>query len=358
METSVEKTTYSDSELQKIGYTNEGLQVIADIYKDLTIAGVDDKDGYAKVLKARIELRDIRNDIRKKGKALREGANTFISTVIKRESELILITSPIEEDLEAKEAVIDAEIEAIKKEKIRKENDRIQNRINSLAKFNYAVDYIIAKEMSEEKFNELITQAEIEFTETQNRLEEERLEEQRKKEQADFELKVELERLQAERHEFERLKEEQAVRDAAIKIAQDAREAKIKAEQDRISQQQRIEREKIEADKKAFEAAKEKAEQERRDAIGAEKARLADIEQARIDAEQKLIREAEEKKEADRLEALRPDKEKIAEFAVEIVNLMSKIPACDTKEGKQILNVALNHMNDAYTSIQLSLKQD
>lgn len=79
------------------------------IVKDLT-----DKNAIAEVKKNRIELRDARVKITKRGKELRDDANKFAKAVIEKEKELVAIITPEEQRLQSIE---DESAELIETEK-------------------------------------------------------------------------------------------------------------------------------------------------------------------------------------------------------------------------------------------------
>lgn len=85
------------------------LQKLADQYKDLTINGVEDKEGYEKVKAARKELGEMRILITKTGKSAREEARRYANSVIEKEKEYLGIITPTEDDLKSKIEAIDEE---------------------------------------------------------------------------------------------------------------------------------------------------------------------------------------------------------------------------------------------------------
>lgn len=73
----------------------------------LTINGIDDKEGYAKVDAARKELKRYRNQIQNTGKAFRADAILFQKSVIALENELVAMIEPTEKRLnEMQDAII------------------------------------------------------------------------------------------------------------------------------------------------------------------------------------------------------------------------------------------------------------
>ena len=104
-----------DLDLAKFEPTTAALTEMAESFKCLIIKGVDDKVGLKAVHDARITLRNARGAITRRGKEMREDALMFQKKVIKKESELIALIQPVEQDLAAKEDAIEAEKEKIKR---------------------------------------------------------------------------------------------------------------------------------------------------------------------------------------------------------------------------------------------------
>ena len=91
------------------------LTEVADGYRSLTIAGIDDKEGYEKVHAARMDLKARRVVVEKTAKAARQKALDFQKLVISHEKELIGIIEPLELSLHAMENAVDEEKERIKR---------------------------------------------------------------------------------------------------------------------------------------------------------------------------------------------------------------------------------------------------
>jgi hypothetical protein len=290
-----------ESSLQILDKRESKLIELADKYKGLTIAGHDDKEGYKKVREARIELKNERVAVENDAYELRENAIKFQKSVIAREKELVAIISTTEKNLQEEETKYTKALEAIRVEKERNERDRIQNRIKALAKFKYALDLYEVSTMPDDKFNELITQVEIDFNTEQERIAAEKAEEER--------LRVEeYERLRSERIALEKEKAEQLAREKELRLQEIDRAEKA-----------RQENEKIAAERRRFEEEK----RQHAEAIRQEQVKKEAAERAKIEEEEKAKREAKElanalerdKREAIRQEALKPDKEKLFQYA-------------------------------------------
>lgn len=327
-----------DQELVKANVTD---QVLAELqtFKSLTIKDVNDKEGYKKVYEARIQCKNTRVLAVKICKKGREEALEEQRRWISKEKEVVGKIEDVEVALQAEQDRIDLEKERLRQEEERKENARIQARVDALAKFNYAVDFYELKIMEEEQFKSLLVHAETEFNKEQERLAEiERLkkEEQERLIRVADEQEAERKRLDdqaaALRAEQEKIAKEQAEREAAIRREQEKREAEIRAE-----------REKLEAEKRAIEQARQREIEEKKRQDELTRARAEAAEKARIEAETKARREAEEKELADqkvkaeieRQESLRPDKEKLVSFAGAIT--LVNPPEVKSKEAAKVL---------------------
>lgn len=334
--------------LQVLDAREEGLKKLAADFSELKINGLEDVEGFKKVSGARKTLKAERVQIEKDAKELREGALRFQKVVIAREKELIAIIEPVENFLSIQEKAVEDEKERIRAENKRKEAERIQVRVNALAVLGHAIDFIDAAGMTDEQFNERLTQAQIDYDQEQER----RLAEQRAKEEEEKRLaaeRAEILRIGAENEEKERaikaeqerIAKEQAEREAAIKAEQARKDAEIKAEQHKLA-----------AERRAYEEQKAREEAEKKRQIELEEARKQAAEKARIEAEEKAKREAEEKikaeerakEEALRLEKLRPDKDKLMTYADSIAATVS--PALSDQSALDILQYAEDALRD------------
>ena len=216
-----------DLNIEKFNPTKVELNSKVVKYKSLTITGVDDKVGYALVDTARKDLKQIRVDITKKGKELRDDANKFAKAVIAKEKELVSIIEPLEKELKAKQDEVDLII--AKEDRKVLLPDR-QEKLKSI-EIELSDDEILemdsdvfAKFFNEKKF-QYLEDKEIERVEAENKKKrEQELEDARKEGEARarIEAEHEAERVKAEAKE----KEEQAERDRLAKIKQEEEESK------------------------------------------------------------------------------------------------------------------------------------
>jgi hypothetical protein len=203
------------------------LRELADSYKDITINGVDDTDGYDKAKSARKELGDWRIKITNSGKAFREDALAYQREVIRQEKEHLKIITPIEDALKAM-------IESVDDEKKREERKiLLPSRRGMLKEIEADLTDDQILDMDEKAFSEYYTATKM----------------------------VLLERRDAER----RAEEVEKVRLEQIEKAKEEASARA-VEEERT----RVEREKAEAERKAAEAERISAEEEARKKTEAE----------------------------------------------------------------------------------------
>jgi hypothetical protein len=321
MTTEIQISTFIETELEKFDVTTEALQDLVEPVKALKINGVDDREGYVKVREARLMLKNKRVEIEKSGRALRDNALKFQKAVIVRQTELVSIIEGEEIRLKREEEQYEEERERIRMENERKETERIQSRINALAKYSWAIDFYEAKIMPEEEYLKLLETAEAEFIKEQQRIAAEK-EEQEKLQ------RLEQERLRKDREELELLRAEQSKREAEMKAEQERiakqqaeKEQAFRLEQDRIRKEQEEREAALKAERNKLEAEKRRIELEEAKKEAAEKARIEAEQLEQRKAETKRLQEEEAIREAKRQEALKPDKEKLLDFADRILAL-------------------------------------
>lgn len=238
-------------------------------YKELSIKGVDDKEGYIEMHKAKMVLVKTRTDIKKDGKSLRDLTNDFNRAVLKKEKDLIEIIEPLEIDLadklkfidEAKEKIARIELLPARKERLKLLNTELSD------------DEITAMDATE--FQTFCNEAKSKQLAAQ-----------------EASIKAESDRIETERLKLENDKKEEETRKVA------AEEARKQAERD-------------------IEIAAKKAEQDKQDAIEAEKKKAAEEKQAIIDENnrkesERIKKEKDAKKEeADRIVKEEEDRKKI-----------------------------------------------
>ncbi len=278
-------------------------------YSDITILP-DDKAAYAMVMSGLRECRDIRlacDEWHKTNKAWILKAGKHYDAEKRRVHGLI---EPIESSLKSARQAEDDRIEAIKQEKIRKEEVRVQNireKIDAIrgfsnipqtmpaARIEELMTELITVLIDDETFQEFADEAQAAKIEASNILF------QMKQAREKFEQEQAAAKAEAER--LEKIRKEQEVATAKIKAEQEAIEIekrKLQEEKDRIEREKREEQERIdrtEFERKAKEEAKIQADKDAKEAV----------ERKAKEKEEKERREAEKKAKK---EARRPDKEK------------------------------------------------
>lgn len=309
-------------------------------YSGLTISGVDDKAGFAKVVSARKDVKAVRVHVEKERKALVDDAVKWQRQVNEAAKGITNQLVEIEGPLQKLEDDYLAEKERIKQEAERLRKEKIQNRVQvimSVSGVNFnGISYLLGK------FS--VNHADVETlpdSDFQSKIEA---------------LEAEYQIILVEKQEAERIAKEEAERLEAQRKEQEAAAAELKRQQEEIA----AERKRLDDEKAEHEAAL-KREQEEKDAearriqeeadrAAAEEKRLADLEaakkeaaeQARIEAELKAKRDADAKAEADRLAkekeakrlARRPDIDKFADMKAKIFAVVDSY-AFKTPEGIQ-----------------------
>jgi len=313
-------------ELQKFNTTDAAIATMRQNYMGLTVKDLDDREGYEKIHIARMDCKQKRVQVTKKGKELREDAVKFQKAVIAEEKRIIDQIIPIEDHLTDEETRIDEEKERIKAEAAAKEVARIQARVNRLfalgCRFDgtlYSYDDLFVPQaqigtLDDARFGDICTAIEKLTAEKERR----RIEEQA------LILKVQQEQ-EAERQHL-------AEEAARIKAEQGRIEAEQEKERQRLAAESKAiqdEKDRLAREKKAAEDATLKVEQDKLRAIemetakaeAAEKARLAEIERVRLEAEEKIRKEEKARIAAERKAQRRPDKEKLLEYARAITDI-------------------------------------
>lgn len=203
--------------LEKFNPTRAELLSLADEGRKLVINGIDDAEGYAAVHTYRMKLKQSRVQIAKIGKEAREEALAYQKKVIAYEKELIGIIEPIEQDLQAKQDAIDEEKARLERIAL------LPSRKEKLTEIGLTVDDDFLIAMDVDAFQEFYDSKKFEYIaerEAKIKADEEKL-------AADKNALEEAQRLDAAKKEAEKQAQEKAVRDAEI--------AKAKAEEDKLA---------------------------------------------------------------------------------------------------------------------------
>lgn len=334
------KETFVEQELKKFDVVESKLQELAEAGRGLKISSIDDKQGIENVKRARINIKNERVRIEKKGKELRDEANKFNKAVLAKEKEYLAIIIPVENELQAEENKIEQEKQRIEAERKEAEQKKIQDRIIKMAAVGYVIDYNRAASLSDADFALELNDATNQYNAEQKRIADEkesaRIESERLAEVAK-QQDAERNRLAAE---AARIREEQDRKQREIELA----EQKLRLEQEAVERERKqqiehqeqlrlaAEREqklKEENERKLKEAA-EKAEADRLAAIEAERLRIKKEQADKLERER--LAEIERKRQID----LAPDKEKLLLLAKSIDSF--ELPALSMPEAEKIIN--------------------
>lgn len=248
-------------ELVKYDVTEAALQTYRDEFLPLTIAGLDDIEGYEKVKQARLFIRGERVNVEKRRVELKAHSLEYGRAVDAEAKRITVAILEVEEHLIAEQKKIDDEEARIKFEK--EQREKLPDRLAKLAE--------VGTEISEA---ELLTLDDNAFAEVLISL-----------------VSAKLERRRLEQEE---------------------RDRQQKADQERIDAEKRaIEQQKLDAEREA----KHKAEVEEAARLAAENAKREAGEEARRKEAERIAAEKAVILELERIEAERPDQEKLHRFA-------------------------------------------
>ena len=240
------KSTHMETlNIEKFNPTVAEINALVSKYATLEIKSIDDKAGYIAVDTARKELKKVRVEITKTGKAMREEAVAFQKAVIAKEKELVELVEPTEKALEAKQDAIDLE-----KEK-QKRIGLLPERKAKLETIGYEWGNIDLLALDDTQFDTLFNQKNAEYLAEKERLmreEQEKLEAEKRKIQEEKEAKEREARRQEELDLARKQAAEQAIKDAERKAKEEA-EQKIREEEQKIAAE-KAEQEKLEKQKK------------------------------------------------------------------------------------------------------------
>lgn len=312
-----------DMNVVKLNVTDQEIAKMKADYLPLKIKGIEDKAGLKAVYDARQIVKKTRVGVEKHAKDLKESALAWQRKVNTEKDRIVGELETIESHLQSEEDTIAAEKERLRIEAEKKEQAIVQARVDQLTQYGYEINIHFLKSLSEADFLAVVATAKSEYEkQLAGKAEEKRL--------AD----AEAARLKAEREELQRLREQQAEaqrvineNNARIKKEQEEKDAAIRAEQKKIEDDKRA----MELQKEqAAEAKRREEEMKLAREQAAEAARLKAIEDSVREAKEKAEAERLAKEEENRQLALRPDKEKLQSFA----NTLSALQLPDVKDEK------------------------
>jgi len=320
----------------------EQLREILSKASAVQIADVNDKKGMTLARELRLKLKNIRVDVEKTRKALKEESLREGKAIDGMANIIKYLIVPAEERLQEQEDTakrIEAErIAAIAdKRRIELENYEVDCSCFDLgAMTDEAYETLRSTSEAGHKAKKAAEEAE------RKRLEDERIaKEKAEAEQREKERK-ERERIEAENSELRKKQEEAERRAEEERKAREAEAARIEAE--RQKEREAAERKAAE-ERKQQEAEKAKLEAELRKKQEEEEARKA-AEVARIKAD----KEAEQKKLA------APDKEKLDMLKDDMLKL--SIPSVSSDDAIKVIEEVRNHLNAAYKAINAFTRKE
>ena len=316
MSSILEVTKEQYPELVKLRRQDTAIAELAEKFSALTITGIDDREGYEAVHKARMVCVKTRTGIENIRKELKADALEYGRRVDAEAKRITALLEPIENRLVAQQKAVDDAKAAIARKREEEAIAAALVRVDQLAKYGCFAALSAVRGMTDEQF-----QAELNAAKSKHEAEQQRKAEEaeriRKEDEAraakDAELKAkeaELARIEAEQ-KAERAKA-QAVIDEANRIERE-RLAKIEAEQ-------RAEAERLASIKREAEAKQAIAE-------AAERARLTEIKRIELEKEEEQRRQEAKRIADEKAEAEKPYREKLLGIAKAVDDLLDKAPA-------------------------------
>lgn len=286
--------------------TKAELQKMATEYKDLTIKGIDDKEGFKKVHEAEMILKKTRVTISKTRKAFTDPKNAEIKQAIELEKEMLSIISPIEENLKNQKKAIEAEKERIKEEEAAKKREALQKRVDELAKYDFVYSNLFKlSEMDETEYSDLVSEVKENFEVAENERKEREAAEELERKKSSIKSMI----LNAKTIE-DLVSAESFARDHKIDFLSfqedfKTKESMIKHEEEK----KKFEEEQIKLQEEKDQIAREKEEKKRKEE---EEKKL---EEARKEAAEKAKKEEQERMERETVEKAKKEKEEAEKLA-------------------------------------------
>lgn len=341
-----------NTELIEYSVTDAQINEMSEKYMPLKLSGVNDKEGYKKIVEYRKETKKVLSNIECRRKDNNKDANLFVKNNNLEAKRLTALVLPINLHLTEQENIVKVHIERLKAEEQKRLDDRHQKQIETLIAagavfsghsymyFNDSDSTFITDadiwNFSDEQFKIIVLEVE-KWKKSENDIKE-AAEQIRKEKEAEQSRVAEEQRIAQEKIEKQQAKMDKQA--AEIKAAQD----KIESDKLAIKEAEEARLNKIESDKQALIQA-EKDEKER---LAREKRHAEEIEAAKIKATQEAKEKAEkeakqkeldkiesdkkEKAKQAKIESLRPDKEKLIAYATTMLDV--KRPDLNSEEAK------------------------
>ena len=331
----------TEKQVVKYDVTEAAISEMRNLYMDLTITDIEDKESFDQVHSARMVVKGKRVAVENQRKVFKKDALEYGRKVDAEAKKIFELLAPIEDHLTAEEKKVTDEQKRIKEEKERLEKEKIKGWGLLLADINIHRDFFDLASMTDEEFNTFYNTGLQAFNDNAALLAAEKIEKERLEKEREELRKAEDERLKKEREELE-----------AEKKKLDAENAKIQADQDEIAKKLLEEQAKIDAANKAIQEAKDREEFERKAKIQAEIDAKTKIER---EAKAKAEVEAKAKAEAERQSALLPDKEKLNAWASAILAVRN--PDLKTKEAMVIFNIVCDQIDQIIHGLEKEMER-
>jgi len=303
-----------ESAISKFKESDKRIAAVSEQYLSLTVAD----DGIKVVSESRKEVKRIRIAIEKRRKALNEDYQAIIKANNTEAKRLKDIITPVEQHLLEQESIHEKEKERIRQEKLEKQRQKTQGRVDRLNAIGCQIDMSAVESLSDEDFDLYCSDAEEVVKAAREKEAAEEAERLRLEEEARLKREAEEKAL------AERQRQEELERRRRLEIEQKA----ARAEAERVAAE-RAELDRQRAELEAAQAKLREAEEEQRRKQEQEQAELREKQrlhegelqrQADLKAEEDRKKAEAEKAEAERLvqearmEALRPELERIDSF--------------------------------------------
>jgi hypothetical protein len=204
---------------------------------EIKITTYEDKANLKRAVELRKKMKSARVKVENEGKAMRDPLNGVNKEISAKEKELVAIVSPGEKSLQEIEDWYDAEKERIAAEEKRKEDERIQNRIDRLAVYGYGIDINFLKGLDDEQFEGMVAQAKTEHEKEVAAKAEQARQEQAQREQ-DEKDRAELKALREKQEAADKI-----LREREEEIARKEQEIKQREEDERLMAEKKLEKE-------------------------------------------------------------------------------------------------------------------
>jgi hypothetical protein len=226
-----------NSGLEAFENRKEELTLLKSEAEGLKIESIDDRQGINQVSTIRKKLKKARVDIENEGKAMRDPLTKISKSISAKENELVAIIEPTEKTLLAQEKWVKDEEARIAAEEQRKEDERIQNRVDMLAQFGYGIDLNFLKGLDDEQFGKVVESARAEHEKEEAAKVEKARQEQLQREQ-DEKDRAELKALREKQEAADKI-----LREREQEIARKEADMKRKEDEDRIMAEKKLEKE-------------------------------------------------------------------------------------------------------------------